>query len=992
MKHTRVLLLAVVILIGVTAAAFASAPTVKVDVTGTPAFGATITAKATVTITDGSTLQGLKWTQLSGAPVTLANAITDTVTISLPDRKTYRNELAKVLEEPPIPVSGTYEGGLQNRFGVTAVAPLALEDAGATKLNVEVTTSSGVYNTVATIATPLPWTTATGVRNVPILLPVIAQSKEQATYNWTLTVPTGSSATLTDPTSRFPEFTPDVAGTYTLSITDLSTGKPQTFAVHAGTWKGIITGQDANGRPTVDAECTSCHVKNTPHFDLFTPWKASGHAEIFQQNVNTANNHYSGACLGCHTVGYNTPPVKNNGIDDQPDFQALLQSGLIEHAAPGNYDKMVTQFPKSIRFANIQCENCHGPQNSLAHKNGDESRMSLSSDVCGSCHGEPARHGRYQQWQTSGHANYEVARSEGTSGDCAKCHSAQGFIQWQDNNFSTAALNITWTTDDVHPQTCAACHDPHDVGTTSGGPTTNAKVRVMGTTPKTLGGYTVSDVGTAAICITCHNGRRDLRDDAHFTTSDAARAPHEGPQGDIVMGYNLYFTTVGVKGFHGQVEDACVTCHMEKTPPPAELSYQLGGTNHTFTADKGICAKCHNTITADAVQAKVSQKLTDLKAQIENAIFNTMATQIRLGNQIDLNGTKIKSTSEIATLTFVSSHGSQGINVVLKNGKNLGDMALTTVKVVRPAGPSVAIYSVADPSIPKSGWNYFMVTADKSKGVHNPAFVNSALDVATFALKNYNANPAAVPGGGSNAALGGGLGTGAGAVACKTSYVYWSDIAGHTPGQNGSQWRTDVVTRNLSGDNASLRFVLHLSAGTDLEYTGAVPGAGQASFEDIVALMGGTSAIGSLEVCSDKPLLITSRNFNQADAGTFGQNLDGRVADLGYNAGQTVNLIGLRQKTDKFRSNISVTNGGSTEAQVSITLFDAKGTSLNTYTLTVPAGKVINDGEVFKNHANAPDVDWGFATVTVLKGSNVLTAGSLIDVKTNDPSTIPPKQ
>ena len=27
----------------------------------------------------------------------------------------------------------------------------------------------------------------------------------------------------------------------------------------------------------------------------------------------------------------------------------------------------------------------------------DGSRMSLSSDVCGSCHGEPARHGRFQQ-------------------------------------------------------------------------------------------------------------------------------------------------------------------------------------------------------------------------------------------------------------------------------------------------------------------------------------------------------------------------------------------------------------------------------------------------------------------------------------------------------------------------------------------------------------------------------------------------------------------
>ena len=32
-----------------------------------------------------------------------------------------------------------------------------------------------------------------------------------------------------------------------------------------------------------------------------------------------------------------------------------------------------------------------------------------------------------------------------------------------------------WTIDEVHPQTCATCHDPHAVGTTSGS-NTNATV------------------------------------------------------------------------------------------------------------------------------------------------------------------------------------------------------------------------------------------------------------------------------------------------------------------------------------------------------------------------------------------------------------------------------------------------------------------------------------------------------------------------------------
>jgi hypothetical protein len=163
------------------------------------------------------------------------------------------------------------------------------------------------------------------------------------------------------------------------------------------------------------------------------------------------------------------------------------------------------------------------------------------------------------------------------------------------------------------------------------------------------------------------------------------------------------------------------------------------------------------------------------------------------------------------------------------------------------------------------------------------------------------------------------------------------------------------------------------------------------AFEDLTATMGETN-IGSLEICSDRPLLVTSRVFNQGESGTFGQGFDGRVADLGYSAGQTFSLIGLRQKTGAYRSNLVVTNGGTTEAQVSINLFDTTGKSLSIYTLTVPAGTALQDLEPFKNRGGAADVDWGFATITVLKGTNVISSASMIDMKTNDPTTIPAKQ
>jgi hypothetical protein len=116
------------------------------------------------------------------------------------------------------------------------------------------------------------------------------------------------------------------------------------------------------------------------------------------------------------------------------------------------------------------------------------------------------------------------------------------------------------------------------------------------------------------------------------------------------------------------------------------------------------------------------------------------------------------------------------------------------------------------------------------------------------------------------------------------------------------------------------------------------------------------------------------------------------VADLGYSAGQTISLIGLRQKTNAFRSNLSVTNGGKTDAQVTVSLFDATGKSVKTYDITVPAGQVVQDTAPFANRAGQPDIDWGFATITVVKGTNIITSASLIDMKTNDPTTIFGKQ
>jgi hypothetical protein len=992
----------VVLFLAIAIPLHAAPPTVTLSVTGDPVPGATVTAKATVNITDGSALQGIRWTQKEGVAVTVANNLTDTVTLTLPARAVFKQHLVEILEEAPIPEANypayvpvrEFENGLQNRFAIVGAWPHATGEVGAIVFDLEIVTTSGTYHVPATVTAKVPWRPSIGVQNVPIGIPVLLQGKSQATYNWTLTKPEGSAATLLDATTRNPEFTPDIKGTYKLTVKDLTAGTDVTMTIYAGLWKGIVTGVNAEGRPTVSSECTSCHAGK---IELFTPWSKTGHAEIFAQNVvdHSPTAHYSANCLSCHVVGYDTG-VTNNGMDDAADFAAFKASGRLEHGSDDNWTTILKDYPQTAKLSNIQCENCHGPQDSPGHALWGTARISVSSDVCSTCHGEPARHGRFQQWQLSGHANYETAMGEGTNASCTKCHSGQGFIAWAKTNFSSAPVKVAWTTDEVHPITCAVCHDPHGVGTTSGSAATNAPMRIEGKTPMLDAGFVANDVGKAAICMTCHNGRRGLKNDT-IALTDYSRAPHVGPQADILMGQNLYFTKAGDKGFHAMIADSCISCHMEKTNPPAGLAYKnadgtFGGTNHTFFANSQICSTCHSSITPESFQANIEHKLETLKAEIEGALKAVMQSQIRAGNMMEIGTTKVRNASDIAAVEFIESHGRQGVNVTLANGTKIADLALNSVKVQRPGGSTAEILAVADPSLAKAGWNYFMVHSDKSEGIHNPAFVNSALDVSIFAVKMLNSvNAPNSPLSGNLAKIGGGLGNGAGAVACTSPYVYWTEIAGHLPGTAGSQWRTDLVARNLSSGNASLRFVLH-GANGNIEGSAAINGNAQAAFEDIVATLGTSNNAGALELCSDQPLLVRSRTYNQSPDGTFGQNYDGQVADVGFSAGQTVSLIGLRQKLNAFRSNIILTNAGKVPAEVIVNLFDQTGASVKSYTVAIAPGTAVIEAEPFVNRAATPDVGWGFATVTVTKGANVWASASMIDAKTNDPVTIPAKQ
>lgn len=148
------------------------------------------------------------------------------------------------------------------------------------------------------------------------------------------------------------------------------------------------------------------------------------------------------------------------------------------------------------------------------------------------------------------------------------------------------------TPDTVQPQTCAVCHDTHQLGTTSGEPN-DAILRIEGDTPMLPAGFQAVGVGRGALCMVCHNTRNGAHNDVATTKADD-RAPHTAAQADVLMGQNAYFVEMGQRSKHSFIADTCTNCHMELTPPPAAYSYNLAGTNHSFEASLDVCSQCHS--------------------------------------------------------------------------------------------------------------------------------------------------------------------------------------------------------------------------------------------------------------------------------------------------------------------------------------------------------------------------------------------------------------
>jgi hypothetical protein len=768
----------------------ATAPVIlTAGVTGTAEPGAELEAEGSYIILDGSSFVTSFWSQgTEGVPPVQVEGDANPATVTLDQVDVYAASLIQVLKEPPITTDdlppdlelqpiNEIQKGLQDRNQVVAINPWALEKVEALPLIYTVETTSGTYTKEVDVMVHLPWAVSTGVRTVPIESTVLLYAKGNTAYNWIITAsPTGSLAGLTGETTQTPWFAPDKVGKYTLQ----ETNSGASVEVHAGRYHGVIdplltldSVDSGDGRPVADENCTGCHTEGGAAPPNFDTWRLTGHAEAFTQGITT-NGHFGENCFACHAVGFG----KTSGIDTTPsygDFMVALDDAQHGGDISTLWETMLIEMPDTARLSNIQCENCHGPQSyTEAHKDQPGApRVNLGSETCGSCHGEPARHGRFQQWQLSNHADYSLAGRFGARSNCGRCHSGNGFIAWSKHNFNPEedlSGEVTWNGDTVVPQVCAACHNPHDTGTTSGSDETNAKVRVNAggiggcdnptcDTYELLAGFMADNVGKGATCMTCHNSRAEYpRNDTTWAqvvaNGDTTDRPHHGVQADLIMGQNMYFVGTPVRGKHSLIEDTCVTCHMNKTQPPAILSYNQAGTNHTFAADPNICGECHGDSdpSADNIDTIVSGYMDDLAGELGAAYKRMMEEHY----PIDVGGDCGPADGTTVTVTDVVWGGrATRYDVTLSNGNSCTRVDPEDVSV---DGGATNLYEVSlaenDGATLKGAWNWSMMNEDNTinecdleedpecevephtaRGVHNPDLAIKGLTYAISAVQ-----------------------------------------------------------------------------------------------------------------------------------------------------------------------------------------------------------------------------------------------------------------
>ena len=548
---------------------------------------------------------------------------------------------------------------------------------------------------------------------------------------WTLTVPAGSGAAFDNPAAQYPSFIPDVGGAYQAKLGSNSITVYAGSWVGVIAVPGVTSTSTQNGNVPYgfNSICTSCHTSGGLAVDEFTPWAGTKHAVHLTYSMDGVAGFSSGeSCLGCHSVGFDLGD-SNPAAGGLSQVAARMTPAWTYPTtiSANNWSNV----PEAVaKLSNIQCENCHGPQgdgyggigagggHTLTDYKPDGGtqntgpfqapRISYAAEDCGVCHASGTTHHRYSEWATvdsthpsssglggEGHSNLAIAQQHGLDtiadggaafgnaavyqldSSCGRCHTAQGYTEYVSNlnNHNVGTLSAAQQAEgqinlnNVQPQTCQACHDPHNDAVDPVTGEDEYQLRVWDNVAMLPSGFGATNMGAGAVCITCHNSRDGayninasgvtatayLHEDSDWIGSNPGASntalaaanyaglgagfkslgtPHEANQGDVFEGRNAYFLgdQTPVLSAHSAVKDTCVGCHMTNNPGTYTSHGAAATATHLFAITDAqvplLCGKCHaqgsGNVDGAGLQAATAAGLATVLTNINTAIVSRL--------------------------------------------------------------------------------------------------------------------------------------------------------------------------------------------------------------------------------------------------------------------------------------------------------------------------------------------------------------------------------
>lgn len=230
----------------------------------------------------------------------------------------------------------------------------------------------------------------------------------------------------------------------------------------------------------------------------------------------------------------------------------------------------------------------------------------------------------------------------------------------------------------------------------------------------------------------------------------------------------------------------------------------------------------------------------------------------------------------------------------------------------------------------------------------------------------------------------------------------------HAPGRlPGSEFRTDLWLFN-PGDAIAEVEVAFFHRGLSQAppppvLLSVAPGQVLAVEDAVLELFNLANGVGGLRFFSTHPVTVTARVYDVGVAASYGPSTTGTSGQFdsatpfeeGIPAGSFADIIGIRGVTEGdfplWRTNVAFMNASPTPTLVRLSLIDESGEEptggfpSKQYTLGAWEPRQLNDVFAALGGGELPN---GRVRIEVVSGGRVVAMGSLLDGRTNDPSTI----